>query len=211
MKKLIFILLILLIIPFGAKFQEKIPEKYLLSINYLLEKNIIKGFPDGTFKVDWAITEGEFLTLIVRCNLKYEKEEINKTIFEKIKDLFLNFINRFKNQNKDKFVEFKEKWFHPYLIEYSNITKIKEEEIDPYLFLNIYEALYFILLASPYKGEIENISMPLDNKAKSIIIVASVSHNYFPDKIIFKEKLSRGDAFLLIEKYLRSKENVINN
>lgn len=211
MKKFLLVLLIFLTIPLGLKFQEKIPEEYIKSINYLLEKNIIKGFPDGTFKIDWAITEAEFLTLIVRCNLKYEKENINLTLFEKIKKLYNSLIQKFKSQNINLFQNYQDKWFHPYLIEYSNITKINEDEIEPYLFINIYEALYFILKASPYKGEIQDITLPLDNSGKSIVIVAAISHKYFPDKIKFREKLSRGDAILLIEKYLRSKENVTNN
>ena len=33
------ILLILLIIPLGLKFQEKIPDEYISSLNYLIEKN----------------------------------------------------------------------------------------------------------------------------------------------------------------------------
>lgn len=70
---------------------------------------------------------------------------------------------------------------------------------------------YFIILASPFKGEIENISLPLDNKAKSIIIVSAVSHKYFPNKIKFGDKLSRGDAFFINRKYLRSKEDATNN
>lgn len=211
MKKLLTILLILLIIPLGLKFQENIPDEYISSLNYLIEKNIVKGFPDGTFKLDWAISEAEFLTLIVRYNLKFEKEESDLTFFEKIKKFFNNLFKSFQSQNTAKFIDYQEKWFHPYLIEYLNLTKIKEDEIEPFLFLDIYEALYFIILASPFKGEIENISFPLDNKAKSIIIVTAISHRYFPDKIKFSDKLSRGDAFLLIEKYLRSKENVINN
>lgn len=211
MKRLLLIILIFSIISLGVKFQEKIPKDYLQSIEYLVEKNIIKGFPDGTFKVDWAITQAEFLTLIVRCNLKYEKEKTNLTFYEKIYNLFISLITRLKSKNIDKFKDYKDKWFHPYLIEFLNLTDMKESEIEPYLFLNIYEALYFILKASPYKSEIENITFPFDNRAKSIIIVASISHKYFPHGIKFREKLSRGDAFLLIEKYLRSKEDVTNN
>lgn len=211
MKRFLLILIIFVLISLGVKFQERIPEEYLQSIGYLVEKNIIKGFPDGTFKVDWAITEAEFLTLIVRCNLKSKEEETNLTFFEKIINLYKSLIAIFKRKNIDKFKDYKDKWFHPFLIEYLNLTGIKEKQIEPYLFLNIYEALYFILKASPYKGEIENITFPLDNKAKSIIIIASISHRYFPQEIKFREKLSRGDAFLLIEKYLRSKEDVTNN
>jgi len=37
------------------------------------------------------------------------------------------------------------------------VRLIKEDEIEPFLFLDIYEALYFIILASPFKSEIENI------------------------------------------------------
>lgn len=207
---MLLILILMIILPLGVKFKEDIPEIYKNSINYLLEKNIIKGYPDGTFKVDWAITEGEFLTLIVRCNLKFGKENVKKNFLDKISTFFINLFNMLKKKKESKFLEFEDKWFHPYLIEYYNITKIDEKEIDPYFFLSIYDAFYFELKASPFKNEIESINLPLDNYEKAIVLATSVSHNLFPEKVSFKERLSRGDAFLLIEKYLRSKEDVTN-
>lgn len=194
----------------GVKFQEKIPEKYRDSISYLVEKNILKGFPDGSYKVDWAITEAEFLTLLVRCNVKQEREVERKNLIEIIKKFIVNIYNYIKKNKSNRFNDYEEYWFHPYLVEYSLITKLNENLVDPFFYISVYEALFFIIYTTPFKDEINEVTFPLDSKSKAMIVITAVSHRLFPNGISFKEKLSRGEAFLLIEKYLRSKENDFN-
>ncbi len=211
MRKFVFVLLLISLIVLGVKYEEKIPEKYLNSINYLIEKDIIKGFPDGTLKINWAITQSELITLISRCNLKYSREEIKSSFLDYLKDLYIKIKRIFKKERKLKFYQYQDKWFHPYLIEYVNITGIDEKNIEPFLYIDIYEALYFILMASPFKGEIEDIKLPLNDSDKAKVIISAISHKYFVEGVSFKEKLSRGDAFILIENYLRSVEDAFNN
>jgi hypothetical protein len=211
MKKFYLIICFLSILIIGIKIEEKIPEKYINSINYLIEKDIIKGFPDGTLKVNWAITQSEFITLITRCNLKYKKDFIKKDFFIIIRNLYQKIKAIFKKESAIKFSEFKDKWFHPYLIEYQNITGVDKKNIEPLSYINIYEALYFILMASPFKGEIEYIVFPIDNDEKASILISAISHKYFLEGLSFKDRLSRGDAFLLIENYLRKVEDAISN
>ncbi len=212
MKKILIILVFISITLIGVKFDERIDPKYIDTINYLLEKDIIKGFPDGTFKVNWAITQSEFITMIVRCNIKYAREKNRKTFLDNIKILILNLYRTIiKKEDKVKFTDFQNEWFHPYLLEYLNITNIDENEIEPLLYINIYEALYFILIASKYKGEVENFNLPLDDKEKREVLISAVSHKFYPIGLPFNNRLSRGDAFILIENYLKKVEDAFNN
>lgn len=211
MRKIIFILLFLSLTVLGVKFEEKIPEKYVNSIKYLIEKDIIKGFPDGSLKINWAITQSELITLISRCNIKYGKESIKSNFLDYLKDFYIKIKGFFKKENKLKFYQYQDKWFHPYLIEYANITGIDEKNIEPLLYVNIYEALYYIIMASPFKGEIENIKLPLNDSDKAKILISAISHKYFVEGVSFKERISRGDAFILIENYLRKVEDAFNN
>lgn len=212
MRKLLIIFIFISITLIGVKFDEKIDLKYIDTINYLTEKDIIKGFPDGTFKVNWAITQSEFITMIVRCNIKYAILENKKTFLDNIKSLISNLLRTIiKKDDKVKFKDFQNEWFHPYLLEYLNITNINEEEIEPLLYINIYEALYFILKASKFKGEVENFNLPLDDKEKREVLISAVSHKFYPYGLPFKNRLSRGDAFILIENYLRKVEDAIDN
>jgi len=66
-------------------------------------------------------------------------------------------------------------------------------------------------MASPFKGEIEYIDFPFDNDEKASILISAISHKYFLEGLSFKDRLSRGDAFLLIENYLRKVEDAISN
>ncbi|MDI6861327.1 MAG: S-layer homology domain-containing protein [Caldisericia bacterium] len=212
MKKILFIVILISIFLVGIKFNEKIDQKYINTINYLIEKDIIKGFPDGTFKVNWAITQSEFITLIVRCKLKYEKIENKKNIFDNLRLTLLNFYKSiFKREQKEKFKNFQNEWFHPYLIEYLNFSDVSEDEIDPLSYINIYDALYLLLKASKYNGEIKNINLPLDEKECREVLISAVSHKFYIDGLSFKNRLSRGDAFIIIENYLRKVEYAFNN
>lgn len=196
----------------GVKFDEKIDPKYINTINYLLEKDIIKGFPDGTFRVNWAVTQSEFITLVVKCNIKYSKEDDKKSFLDNLRNFLLNFIkNLRRKESKIKFSDFKDEWFHPYLLEYLKITDISEDQIEPLSYMNIYEALYFIIKASKYKGEIESFDLPLDEKERREVLISAVSHKLYPYGLPFNKRLSRGDAFILIENYLRRLEDAFNN
>ncbi|MCX8095118.1 MAG: S-layer homology domain-containing protein [Caldisericia bacterium] len=212
MKKLIFLLILFSIFLYGIKFNEKIDSKYIDTINYLLDKGILKGFPDGTFKVNWAISQSEFITLIVRCNIKFEKRVSNKNIYENAKLFIMGLYRMFmKKDNKIKFYDFQNEWFHPFLIEYLKISDLNENEIEPFSYINIYDALYLLIKASIYKGEIQHINLPLDDKEKREVLISAVSHKFYPSGLPFNNKLSRGDAFILIENYLRRLENAFNN
>lgn len=208
MKRVLILLIFISTIVLGVKFEEKIDVKYLETINYLVEKEIIKGFPDGTFKVNWAITEAEFLTMVVRCNLKYKKNYTKTNFFDFLKNFFYS---TFKRKRETKFSNFENYWFHPYLIEYLNMTNIKEEEIEPLLYINIYDALYFLIKTKDFKNEIEGVDLPLDEREKREVLICAVSHKIYVNGLPFRDKLSRGDAFILIENYLRKVGDDFNN
>lgn len=208
MKKLIIILILSVsIITIGAKRIEKIPEPYASSINFLKQKSVVSGYPDGTYRIDWAITQGEFITLLVRAyNMThiYETGEQETFIF-RLKRFINSILSFFKK--KKRFVELKEHWVHPYIIELSRLIKIAEDEVKPDTPITIEEALFFEINLFKFREEIKGITLSTAKENKEKILSCSVSHNLFPEGIRFTNKLSRGDAFLLIEQFIKKKRD----
>ncbi|WP_052000820.1 N-acetylmuramoyl-L-alanine amidase [Gracilibacillus boraciitolerans] len=70
MRKFIFSMLFVVVISgfgvshVGAASLPDIPDIYQEEVNYLIEKNIINGFPDGTFKPDDNVTRAQAVTMI---------------------------------------------------------------------------------------------------------------------------------------------------
>jgi len=52
------------------------------SINLWIEKGLIKGYSDGTFKPNGYITRGEFINLVNNVINSVEETEINFTMFQ---------------------------------------------------------------------------------------------------------------------------------
>ncbi|MCD6168220.1 MAG: S-layer homology domain-containing protein [Caldisericia bacterium] len=209
MKKVIAILVIfILMLAIGAKREEKIPEPYLSSINFLREMNVVSGYPDGTYRIDWAITQGEFITLLVRgynVTQSYKREE--ETLVSKLKKFINAVLSIFKK--KERFVNLKDHWVHPYLIELSRLETLSEEEIKPDTAVTIEEALFLEINLFPFKNEIKDITFQNATENKEKILSCSVSHNLLPDGVRFGKKLSRGDAFLLIERFIKKRQSQI--
>ena len=207
MKKLIIFLAIsTLILTIGAKREEKIPEPYLSSINFLREMDVVSGYPDGTYRIDWAITQGEFITLLVRgynVTQSYVEGEKETFVF-KLKKFINVVLSIFKK--KERFIDLKDHWVHPYLIELSRLETLSEEEIKPDTAISIEEALLLEIKLFPFKDEIKNITFLNARENKEKVLSCSVSHNLFPDDIRFGNKLSRGDAFLLIERFIKKRQ-----
>lgn len=208
MRKIIIFLIILTVVPvIGAKRGERIDEPYLSSIKFLKENRVLSGYPDGTYRIDWAITEGEFITLLVRgYNITQSYEEGKKeTFLYKLKRFISSIFSIFKR--KERFIRLKEHWVHPYIIELSKLQHIKESDLDVDSPISIEEALFLEIRMFTFKEEIKDIDFKEAKENKEKILSCAVSHGLFPENIRFNGRLSRGDAFLLIEKFIKKRKS----
>lgn len=97
------------------------------AINYLTEKKIISGYPDGTFKPDGEINRAELTKMIVAVNVTPDASEY-----------------------KDCFPDVKEEWFAPYICyakEQGWVQGYEDGTFKPEQKINRAEALKIILEA----------------------------------------------------------------
>ena len=75
MKNLIFVLFLVFGFTFSltfAQFSDSEQSPYASAITQLANRNIVKGYPDGTFKPQQAITRAELLKIILELSTGQE-------------------------------------------------------------------------------------------------------------------------------------------